>query len=361
MATYKVLQDIEAEDKFVGPLTLKQFIFLGVTALCIYISFFAWSKGAWFVGLMLSPIIIIGGFLGFPWGRDQPTEVWLLAKLRFFLKPRKRIWDQTGMSELVKITVPKKVIENFSNNLTQTEVKSRLQALAETIDSRGWAVKNVNINMSTQPAFAGAGASTDRLVDASTLPQISTMAAPQISESDDIFDNAHASQITSQIAQSAQAHKDNIRQTTQRAAAPQQDTTPAPDFWFMNQPDPSSIPKGQAAFVPQSVRPHSSNNGILIGKQPEDVSPEAQAALLEKVHHKKAEPDANFSYRRKVIPDSQKPATKPAAPPLTNTGNPAILDLARDNNRNVSSLAREAERIDKRQDLPDDEIVISLH
>jgi hypothetical protein len=27
MATYKVIQDIEAEDKLVGPLSLKQFIF----------------------------------------------------------------------------------------------------------------------------------------------------------------------------------------------------------------------------------------------------------------------------------------------------------------------------------------------
>ncbi len=31
MATYKVLQDIEAEDKLLGPLTLKQFIFAVVT------------------------------------------------------------------------------------------------------------------------------------------------------------------------------------------------------------------------------------------------------------------------------------------------------------------------------------------
>ena len=29
MATYKVIQDIEAEDKLIGPLTLRQFIYAG--------------------------------------------------------------------------------------------------------------------------------------------------------------------------------------------------------------------------------------------------------------------------------------------------------------------------------------------
>ena len=41
MATYKVIQDIEAEDKLVGPLTLKQFIYAGISALCLYICFIA--------------------------------------------------------------------------------------------------------------------------------------------------------------------------------------------------------------------------------------------------------------------------------------------------------------------------------
>ncbi len=361
MAQYKVLQDIEAEDKFVGPLTLKQFVFLGMTALCIYISFFAWSKGVWFVGLILLPFILVGGFLGFPWGRDQPTEIWLLAKLRFLLKPRRRIWDQTGMSELVKITVPKRVIQNFSDNLTQSEVRSRLQALAETIDSRGWAVKNVNINLSTQPALIGAGSASDRLVDASTLPQVSMIADAQVSAADDMFANSHAGQLTSQIARSAQAHKDDIRQNTQAAAQPDSQRPPTPDFWFMNQPDQKVAPQEHSRSSRGGVDPHNNNGGILIGKKPEDVPEEAQAALLEKLHHKKTEPDTNFRHRRKVVPESEKTVVQPPAAPLTNTSNPAILDLARDNNRNVSSLAREAEHINKRHDLPDDEIVISLH
>jgi hypothetical protein len=39
MATYKVLQDIEAEDKLFGPFTLKQFIFGGITVVLGFIGF----------------------------------------------------------------------------------------------------------------------------------------------------------------------------------------------------------------------------------------------------------------------------------------------------------------------------------
>ena len=353
MATYKVLQDIEAEDKFIGPLTLKQFIFLGTTALCLYLSFFALSKGVWLVGVLLSPIMVVGGFLGFPWGRDQPTEIWLLAKLRFFLKPRKRIWDQTGLSELVKITAPKHIVQELTDNLSQTEVKSRLQALAQTIDSRGWAVKNVNVNLFNQPAYAGIETQqSDRLVEASSLPQIPTMADVQVGATDDIFSNPHATALASQIAQSTQLHKDDVRQNTQIASVPDEKKTPTPDFWFMNQPSTANSPDGYMTFGTQSILPGQSTSTSMAV----DPSP-LEEEVLSKSHHKKAEKDQNFSHRRKVLPTSE----QPAAAPLTNPSDPAILNLARDNNRNVSSLAREANKMNKRRDLPDDEVVVSLH
>src|ERR1700722_15482071 len=101
MATYKVIQDIEAEDKLLGPLTLRQFVYAGIALLSGYLGFLAASKGAPFMLGIFVPITLISGFFAFPWGRDQPTEIWALAKIRFFLKPRKRIWDQSGVRELV--------------------------------------------------------------------------------------------------------------------------------------------------------------------------------------------------------------------------------------------------------------------
>jgi hypothetical protein len=144
MATYKVIQDIEAEDKLVGPLTLRQFIYAGVSAVCIYICFLAYSHGAAFLVVFFLPVAAIGGFFAFPWKGEQPTEIWALARIRFSIKPRVRIWDQDGMKDLVTITVPKKIATTRSpkDNLTQDQVRSRLKALADTIDSRGWATRN---------------------------------------------------------------------------------------------------------------------------------------------------------------------------------------------------------------------------
>src|SRR6185437_12722766 len=134
MATYKVIQDIEAEDKLVGPLTLRQFIYAGIAALSGYLGFLFATKGAAFMLALFVPVVFVCGFFAFPWGRDQPTEIWALAKIRFMLKPRRRIWDQGGVRDLVTITAPKVVEIVRTNGLNQDEVHSRLQALADTID-----------------------------------------------------------------------------------------------------------------------------------------------------------------------------------------------------------------------------------
>src|ERR1700752_5034677 len=109
MATYKLIQDIEAEDHILGPLTLRQFIFALVTAFLLYINFLCYAQHVAFLMVLFMPPALLTGFFAFPFGRDQPTEIWALAKLRFWFKPRQRIWDQSGVKELVTITVPKRV------------------------------------------------------------------------------------------------------------------------------------------------------------------------------------------------------------------------------------------------------------
>jgi len=113
MATYKLIQDVEAEDKILGPLTLRQFIFALITAFLGYIDFILIVKHIYFLLIFLIPLTLLGIFFAFPFGRDQPTEIWALAKLRFLFKPRKRLWDQSGVKELVTITAPKKILKVY--------------------------------------------------------------------------------------------------------------------------------------------------------------------------------------------------------------------------------------------------------
>lgn len=368
MATYKVLQDIEAEDKFLGPLTLKQFIFAAIAIVSLYLCFIFLTKGVWVLVFPFVPVIFVTGFLAFPWGRDQPTEVWLLAKIRFFFKPRKRIWDQAGLQELVKITAPKVLEKVLVNDLNQGEVRSRLKALADTIDSRGWAVKNVNVNMFAQPAYGTVAAgTTDRLIDLSALPQqVSNL---DLGTADDMFTSPLASQVAAQIAQSDQDHRSQAVQNMQQAV--QQDTTqatpdaPAPDYWFMNE-QPAKTEKGLTTFGTTKTQPNVATDDYLPPAFRKAGDPdEEDQAVLEEIHRKKEiESHSSYSNHRRIEPyhpERHPPKTFSAPPvqPMTATPAPDILNLAINNDRNVASLAREANA--NHPDKPDDEVVISLH
>jgi hypothetical protein len=129
VATYKVIQDIEAEDKILGPLTLRQFIFALVGSFFTYLSFLVLTKGLPVLLIIFLPPALFCWLFAFPFGRDQPTEIWFLAKLRFWFLPRKRLWDQTGVIELVTITVPKKIERILTDGLSQSEVKAACKPL----------------------------------------------------------------------------------------------------------------------------------------------------------------------------------------------------------------------------------------
>jgi hypothetical protein len=158
MAVYKVIQDIESEDKIVGFLTLKTFIYALIAGALAYINIRFLMAGILgplrfvFVFILFWPMILFG-VLAAPLGGEQSTEFWILAHIRFYLKPHLRIWDQSGLLELVTITAPKKFERQLTKNLTQREVKSRLKALATTLDSRGWAVRNVAVDLNANPSY----------------------------------------------------------------------------------------------------------------------------------------------------------------------------------------------------------------
>jgi hypothetical protein len=192
VAVYKVIQDIEAEDKLLGPLSFKGLVYAGVAALLAFINFkllVLSSLGPVRWGLIFVLLMPMGlfGVLASPLGRDQPTEVWLLSRIRFFLKPRQRVWNQTGLSQLVTVTVPKKIERQLTKNFSEQEARSRLTALATTLDSRGWAVKHVNVNLNAYSDYLSVeDETTDRLIDTSTMAQ--DVPTVDVRASDDILD-----------------------------------------------------------------------------------------------------------------------------------------------------------------------------
>lgn len=369
MATYKVIQDIEAEDKLLGPLTLRQFIYAVIVIVSGFI-IFRLTLVNWLLALPLLPHTLFFALLAMPFGHDQSSEVWMLSKIRFFLKPRKRIWDQSGIQELVTVTAPKKPDHQFTNSLTQTEVKSRLQALADTIDSRGWSVKNLNVNLYSQPVYTAAD--SDRLIDASALPQ--DVSNTDVTAFDDILDeqtSPTAQNLNRMMAASTQAVKTRARNSMKTAgknngASSSGSTGPNPDYWFLNQSQ-AQVPSGQAIIESRVVTPGQPVGGTSAAEPTPD-----EEALLAQLHQQNlsGNDSPSFGHLKTIMPLSrqqqdssanapQQPPTSSAAP-VKPKPDPAILELASNDDLNVETIARQAKKT-RQKDLPTDEVVVNLH
>lgn len=343
MATYKVIQDIEAEDKFLGPLTLKQFIFGAGGVLFGYLSFFAAVKGAlWALGIFLPPMFL-GVFLAVPWSKDQSTEVWVLAKLRFRIKPKKRIWNQAGLEELVTITVPKKIEKHLTNNLGQEEVRSRLKALATTIDTRGWAVKHA----ATDPGFSASSVS-DRLVNPASLPR--EVPAIDLAAMPDVMDDntAVSSNFDHMIQQSEQLRlQQNLDKMEKIRQGVPLEQIKAPEIRFTPPPTNYQTPYQQVPNIP--VTDEDALTAELKAKQAAgDIATSHMHSIGT---YNPYAPDPTQT----PVPQSVDSGNDKAQASIPTTPDPAILDLARNDDLNVATIARQAKKAN------DDEVVVSLH
>jgi PrgI family protein len=407
MATYKVIQDIEAEDKLVGPFSLRQFVYLLIVAVSAFVGYRLFLV-AWFLPFLLIPHTFFFALLAFPFfGAQQSSEVWLLAKIRFMVKPRKRVWDQTGAKQMVTITAPKKPERILTKNLSQTEVKSRLEALANTIDSRGWAVKNVNVNLFSQPSLAGAGGgdSSDRLVaPVVTAPD---PVAADIQASDDMLDernNPTAQNLDQMMQASSKAHREKVIQNLKRPdptsipiikdsnmhpfstmlnpkdedTSRQQDDPGGaqPDYWFLgDNSGPTVMPQSAPPQTGTTFQDNYQDNVVTPDPSsipiPEPPPPPPknldEEELLKKIHEEKEKKPKNYGHMRVIKPiEEQKAEAARAAkttrekPPMTPRPDPAILELANNDDLNVATIARQANKAKGKKEPPD-EVVISLH
>ncbi|MDR0887473.1 MAG: PrgI family protein [Candidatus Nomurabacteria bacterium] len=134
MSNYKVPQDVEADDKVLGPLSFRQFLYLGIVAACIGVSI-ALAKLALPLGFLLSPVILLFGALALPLRKDQPMETYLAALISFILKPRTRLWDSDIVEAELVITASKNEGVARTKNINREEAKNRLSYLSTLVDS----------------------------------------------------------------------------------------------------------------------------------------------------------------------------------------------------------------------------------
>ena len=106
MAQYKVPQDVEADDKLLGPFNFRQFVYLLVAGgfIALAVAFFQIFP---LLALIPLPFILLLGALALPLKKDQPMETYLAALVSFYIKPRTRRWMVGQKDVSIEIIAPK--------------------------------------------------------------------------------------------------------------------------------------------------------------------------------------------------------------------------------------------------------------
>lgn len=329
MAVYKVPQDVEADDKLIGPFSFRQFIYLIIVAISIAI---AWGLSRLLLPLAIVPLplILFFGALALPLKKDQPMEIYLAAVVSFYLKPRKRLWQPDGIQSLVQITAPKVIEVKRSKDLSEAEAQQRLSYLANIVDTEGWAVRGVD----------------------TTNSAMQNDAYYEAQQQEDVLDASSgvAQSFDSMINQSDLKRRQEVVERMHQPPQPQPVAPPqtaAPPIY--NPYTSLTPPVADEPHLTYNPYPDSIHQSVVnpLGSQP--ITPQQPAP----------QPVAP------VIP-----IPEPAAPPVADIPQPAtsekpvspdIINLANNTDLSIETIAHEANRIhQKEEQLPEQEVVISL-
>lgn len=134
---FKVPQNIDMEDKIIGPLTLIQFIYLMAGGALFYIMLKAGNTTLLvFVGI---PAALCALFLAFIKINDQPFSKFVVSLMSYMARPKQRAWrkemELEGTPDLQNIPQAR---AKAAKPLLKAVEKSDLEKLALILDTKGW-------------------------------------------------------------------------------------------------------------------------------------------------------------------------------------------------------------------------------
>lgn len=204
MGTYKVPQNVESEDKILGPLSLKQFIYalIGLGYGFITFALFQQFIFIWFIVGIPPALFLLA--LGLYQKDDQPLETYVIAVASYFTRPRIRFWEKEPIAEVFRVEPPPPKQEIMQRD--PGEVRSQLQQLAELVDTRGWSAKEPEVQEpEVVPVVDLRGRIGADVLSQAPMPvtpaeiaspqPVAQQLYPEVTKEDDILDN------TSQSAQ----------------------------------------------------------------------------------------------------------------------------------------------------------------
>ena len=327
MAVYKVPQDVEAEDKLLGPFSFKQFIFLLITVGSIGVAY-GLSRISLPLVIIPLPVILFFGALALPLRKDQPMEVYLAAIISFIMKPKVRLWRPDGIETLIEVVAMMSDDREYGKGYSQQEVQKRLSYLSNIVDSQGWSIRGIpqESNSMRDELYNEALSVIDPLDNASARTQ----------------------NIDSLLTQTDDRRRQELLERMQQPAPqPVIDATPSSEQ-IVARPEPiiytHTFPQASTLYTPMAaIQPTTPDEDIQLVINP---YPNMSQSILQPLAQTPPQPTP-----------AQQPEPEPT--PSPKPVSPAIIDLARNHaDLSIETLQREASRI--RQAEESEEVIISL-
>ncbi len=321
MAQYKVPQDVEADDKLIGPFSFRQFVYLMVAGglIALAVAFFQIFP---LLAIIPVPFILFFAALALPLKKDQPMETYLAAIVSYYLKPRQRLWTPGQKESTIQITAPKLEDDSRTRDITGEEATHRLSFLANIVDTEGYAIKGAGVNQISEDLIAEANMTND------------------------MFESNHFDSLESTIARDENnRHEEVIREMKETIAKVESFDTDAMGHAVIEKRFESgeeAKPNFDSAAV---VRPEAAKESEAV-VQPEVVE---NAEVAEKTE---------VNEEPKTVEKSAEPEPQPKQKVEEISAKPSIIELANNDDYSVATIAKEANRIKERDE---GEVFISLH
>lgn len=320
MANYKVPQDVEADDKLIGPFSFRQFIYLLIVAGLIAIGVGLFNVFPILVIIPL-PFALFFAALALPLKKDQPMETYLAALVSFYTKPRNRYWEPGQRDTSVEITAPKVVEESRTRDLTGEEATHRLSFLADIVDSEGYAIKGMGNSIMREDLAAEAA------------------------EAKDMFETTHFDNLASTIAQDeGMRHAEVVEEMREAIQRKENFDQAALSNHAEDRAEEKSPVKSKEELLSSDaiVQP-----GAPIGEEAIEGSNVANKSRV----NESSKADSGPSDVEAGVVESAKNEEQ-------NQPKPSIIELANNTDFSIATIAKEAERIKNKEK---GEVFVSLH
>ena len=297
MAQYKVPQDVEADDKLLGPFSFRQFVYLLIAGGLIALSVGLFQLFP-LLAIIPVPFVLLLAALALPLKKDQPMETYLAAIVSYYLKPRTRIWIPGQRETTINIIAPKQKNddETRTRDITGEEATHRLSFLADIVDTEGYAIK---------------GAGVRRIDDTLALE----------ANANDMFETNHFDNLESTIAQDENEQRMKVMQQMREVI--------------------SQSERMDGATVVKRTGSSTTTDSLVSGPNFES------SAVVMPGSEVKEEP----MEKSNVVPE--KPDKN-----VQKVENSSIIELANNPDYTIATISKEAKRIKERDE---GEVFISLH